>query len=121
MTIPTDPGANADVLSRAASHLQGAYQLAFNTAGSDLMSPWANTAVSIYLAAAGIDRHLPEAALTTEHPDCLTALRAAQAELLQLPEPHQVPIDELALIRTNLADALTETRALQAAQPPAQP
>ncbi len=121
MTIPTNPGANADVLSRAASHLQGAYQLAFNTAGSDLMSPWANTAMSIHLASAGIAMHLEhEPVPSTEHTNCLAALRAAQAEMIQLPQG-RLPLDDLTLIRTRLATALAEAQSLHDDQPHPQP
>jgi hypothetical protein len=107
----------ARVLSRAAEHLEGAYRLACAVAGSDLLSPWANTAMSIHLAAAGLSRHLPGPAGAADHPDCLTALSAADTQLTQLPPGHHVPPTDLALIRTRLATALSEAHSLQQNSP----
>jgi hypothetical protein len=103
----------AGVLSRAAEHLEGAYRLACAAASSDLLSPWANTAMSIHLAAAGLSRHLPGPASAADHPDCLTALHAADTQLTHLPPSQHVPPPDLGLIRTRLATALSEAHSLQ--------
>lgn len=105
------------VLLRAAEHLEGAYRLACAAARIDLLSPWANTAMSIHLAAAGLSRHLPGPAGAADHPDCLTALHAADTQLTQLPPDHHVPPPELGLIRTRLATALSEAQSLQEHSP----
>lgn len=105
------------VLARTAAHLEAAYALACTAAGSDLLSPWANTAMNIHLAAAGLSMHLPTPVPAAGHPDCLTALRAAQTELTRLQPDHQLLQADLALIRTRLATALTEAQSLQVAPP----
>lgn len=107
----------ADVLGRMAAHLEGAYAHACTAAGSDVLSPWANTAMSIHLAAAGLSMHLPEPVSAAKHLDCLTALRAAQTALTLLPPDHQLPQPDLALIRARLATALNEAQSLQGPQP----
>lgn len=107
----------AGVLARTADHLEGAYRLACAVAGNDLLSPWATTAMSIQLAAAGLSRHLSGPVLAADHPDCLAALRTADTELTQLPAGHQVPLVDLALIRTRLATALSEAQSLQQTSP----
>ena len=107
----------AGVLSRTAEHLEGAYRLACAAASSDLLSPWANTAMSIHLAAAGLSRHLPGPAGAADHLDCLTALHAADTQLTHLPPGHHVPMRDLALIRTRLATALSEAQSLQENSP----
>ena len=112
----TDPEV-AGVLSRTAEHLEGAYRLACAAAGSDLLSPWANTAMSIHLAAAGLSRHLSEPAGSAHHPDCLTALRAADTELPHLPPGQHVPLLDLALIRNRLATALSEAQSVREISP----
>ncbi len=108
----TDPEV-AGFLSRTAEHLEGVYRLACAAAGSDLLSPWATAAMSIHLAAAGLSRHLSEPAGSAHHPDCLTALRAADTELPHLPPGQHVPLLDLAVIRTRLATALSEAQSLQ--------
>lgn len=112
----TDPDV-AGILSRTAEHLESAYRLACAAAGSDLLSPWATTAMSIHLAAAGLSRHLSQPAGSAHHPDCLTALRAADTELTHLPPGNDVPPFDLALIRTRLATALSEAQSLQEISP----
>jgi len=107
----------AGVLARTAEHLEGAYRLACAAAGNDLLSPWATTAMSIHLAAAGLSRYLPGPALAADHPDCLTALRTAHGELTQLPPGHHLPLVDLALIRTRLATAVSEAQSLQKTSP----
>ena len=122
MTHPTPPATHSDhaadgVLARAGSPLQAALALATNAIGDDPLSPWANTALSIHLAAAGISMHLEQEPIpSTDHHDCLSALQAAQAEMLHLPAG-RLPLDDLTLIRTCLADALDEARSLQGEQP----
>lgn len=119
MTHPATPTATpgtaaAGVLTRAASHLEAALQLATAAIGDDTLSPWANAALSIHLAAAGLNMHLEQEPIpATEHVNCLAALRAAQAEMIELPAGHQLPLHDLALVRTCLADALDEARSLQ--------
>lgn len=120
MSNPTTTAAS-DVLSRARSHLEGAYQLACEAIGDDTLSPWANTAMSIHLASAGIAMHLEhEPVPSTEHTDCLAALRAAQAEMIHLPQG-RLPLDDLTLIRTCLADVLAEAASLHDDQSYPQP
>jgi len=111
-----DPEAGG-VLARTAEHLEGAYRLACAAAGNDLLSPWATTAMSIHLAAAGLSRYLPRPSLAADHPDCLTALRTAGTELTQLPPGHHLPLVDLALIRTRLAAAVSEAQSLQKSSP----
>lgn len=112
----TDPEV-AGILSRTAEHLESAYRLACAAAGSDLLSPWATTAMSIHLAAAGLSRHLPEAARAAHHRECLTALRAADTELTHLPPGNHVPPFDLALIRNRLATALSEAQSVREISP----
>jgi hypothetical protein len=112
----TDPEV-AGVLSRTAEHLEGAYRLVCAAASSDLLSPWANTAMSIHLAAACLSRHLPGPPGAADHPDCLSALQAADTQLTHLPSSHHVPPPDLALIRTRLASALSEAQSLQENSP----
>lgn len=120
-TPPTHPATfgaeSAERLDRTAAHLEGAYALACASAGSDVLSPWANTAMSIHLAAASLSRYLPEPVPAADHADCLTALRAAQTELMLLQPDHHLPQPDLALIRTRLATALAEAQSLQGTQP----
>lgn len=111
-----DPEAGG-VLAHTAGHLEGAYRLACAAAGNDLLSPWATTAMSIHLAAAGLSRYLPRPSLAADHPDCLTALRTAGTELTQLPPGHHLPLVDLALIRTRLAAAVSEAQSLQKSSP----
>ena len=73
-----------DVVARASAHLERAYALACRAAEDDLLSPWANLAMSIHLAAAGLSWYLPGPVPAAEDADCLTALLAAQRELLTL-------------------------------------
>ena len=106
--------ATSRVLACTVAHLESAYTLACRAAGSDLLSPWANTAMSIHLASAGLGVHLRAGVLTAGHRDCLTALRAAQAELTRLPADHGLPLLDLAMLRRSLAHALADAERLQA-------
>lgn len=117
---PGYPG-SATVLARTAAHLEAAYAHACAAAGSDLLSEWANTAISIHLAAAGLSIHLPGPEPATSQPDCLSALTAAQAQIMLLGPDHQVPAAELAQIRTRLATALSQAQSLTGALPTPQP
>ena len=117
---PRNPS-STHVLARTAAHLEAAYAHACAAAGRDLLSPWASTAMSIHLAAAGLSRHLPEPAPAASQPDCLNALTAAQAEIMLLGSDHQVPVADLTLIRTRLATALSQAQSLTGAPPTAQP
>lgn len=117
---PGDPGSTRG-LAQTAAYLEAAYAHACVAAGSDLLSPWANTAMSIHLAAAGLSVHLPGPVTAAVQPDCLSALTAAQAEITMLGPDHQVPVADVALIRTRLASALSEAVSLTASQPTAQP
>ena len=112
---------STNVLARTAAHLEAAYGHACAAAGRDLLSPWASTAMSIHLAAAGLSRHLHEPAPAVSHADCLSALTAAQAEIMLRGADHQVPAVDLTLIRTRLATALSQAQSLTGAPPTAQP
>lgn len=106
--------ATSRVLSRTVAHLESACALACTAAGSDLLSPWANTAMSIHLATAGPSVHLRACVPSAGHRDCLTALRAAQAELTRLPADHGLPLVAFAMVRSSLARALADVQGLQA-------
>ncbi len=101
------------VLSATAAHLDSACTHAHHNAGDDLLSPWANTAMSIHLAAGGLQLHLPGPVVPAEHPDCLTALRAGAAELARLPDD-ALPLLDTVLVHTQLTTALRHAQALQA-------
>jgi hypothetical protein len=102
----------ADVLARAFADLESAYALACRAARDDLLSPWGNTAMSIHLAAAGLSRYLPEPVQTAEHADCLTALHAAQQELLSLDVEHGLSLVDFTLVRSRVGSALAEAESL---------
>lgn len=102
-----------DILTRTITHLESAYRLACRAAGSELLSLWANIAMSIHLASAGLSVHVPGFPPAVDHPDCLSALRAAQAELARLPADHDLPIVDLAAVLSRLASALRETQSVQ--------
>lgn len=102
-----------DILTRAITHLESAYRLACRAAGSELLSPWANIAMSIHLASAGLSVHLPGFPPAVAHPGCLGALRAAQTELTRLPADHGLPNVDLAAVLSRLASALREAQSLQ--------
>ncbi len=102
------------VLARTAAHLEGAYGLACHAAGQELMSPWANTAMSIHLASAALSVHLQACVPAAEHRDCLTALQAAQACLAALPADQELSLLVVALIRCRIATALADAHARQA-------
>lgn len=96
-------------LSRAASHLDGAISLARANARADddeLLSPWANTAFTISIAAGYLTTHLPGAVPTTIHPDCPAALRAALVEISQLRADVDLPLQDLAEAMAYTAQAL---------------
>jgi hypothetical protein len=101
-------------LARTAGHLEGAYALACTANGVDVLSPWASIAMSIHLAAAMLSVHLPEQVAPTSHPDCVTALRAAAAELHGAASNHvYIPLADLTQIQARLATALHEAQSLQ--------
>ncbi len=102
------------VLAGTIAHLENAQALACVAASSDLMSPWANTAMSIHLASAGLSVHLRTSVPAAGHRDCLTALRTAQTELTALPADHGLPQVDLAMVRSSLARAVADAQALQA-------
>lgn len=102
------------VLSATAAHLDSACTHAHHNAGEDLLSPWANTAMSIHLAAGGLQLHLPGPVVPAEHPDCLTALRAGADELARLPIEDALPLLDAVLVHTQLTAALRHAQALQA-------
>ena len=101
--------ATSRVLSRTAAHLEGAYRLACASVGSDLMSPWASTAMSIHLASAAVSVHLRACVPAADHRDCRSALRGAQACLAALPADHGVPLLDIALIHSRILSAVTAT------------
>lgn len=100
-------------LARVAAHLEAAFWHAHASAGGDLLSPWADTAQTIDIAAGAVHLHLSGPVEPTRHPDCLTALLAAEQELIQLPPTQSLPLVHFVLARTHLTAALRETLALQ--------
>ena len=100
-------------LARIAAHLQAAFWHAHSGAGDDLLSPWADTAHTIDIAAGAVQLHLSGPVEPTSHPDCLSALLAAEQELTQLPLDESLPLVHFVMARTRLTTALRETRALQ--------
>ena len=64
--------------------------------------------MSIHLASAALSVHLGACVAAAEHRDCLTALRAAQASLAALPADHGLPLTDMALVRSSLANALAD-------------
>ena len=100
-------------LARIAAHLQAAFWHAHSGAGDDLLSPWADTAHTIDIAAGAVHLNLSGPVEPASHPDCLTALLAAEKELTALPPAQQLPLVHFVLARTRLTTALREARALQ--------
>ena len=106
--------ATSRVLATTMAHLESAYTLACAAAGSELPSPWANSAMSIHLASAALSVHVGACVPAAERRDCLTALRAAQACLAALPGEHGLPLVEVALVRGWIASALADAESRQA-------
>ena len=100
-------------LARIAAHLQAAFWHAHASAGDDLLSPWADTAHTIDIAAGAVLLHLSGPVEPRGHPDCLTALLAAEQELTVLPPDESLPLVHFVMARTRLTTALREARALQ--------
>jgi hypothetical protein len=100
-------------LARVAAHLEAAFWHAHASAGDDLLSPWAHTAHAIDIAAGAVHLNLSGPVEPASHPDCLSALLAADQELTQLPPDESLPLVHFVLVRTRLTTALRETRALQ--------
>jgi histidine ammonia-lyase len=68
--------------------------------------------MSIHLAAAGLSRYLPWPVPAAEHVDCVTALHAAQRELLSLDAECGLALIVLTQVRARLATALTQAHSL---------
>ncbi len=102
------------VLIATSEHLESACTHAYHNIGDDPMSGWANAATNIHLAAGGLQLHLSGPVEPADHPDCLTALRAAGAELARLPATDTLPLLDAVLVHTRLSAALRLTQALQA-------
>ena len=100
-------------LARVAAHLEAAFWHAHASAGDDLLSPWAHTAHTIDIAVGAVHLNLSGPVEPANHPDCLSALLAAEQELTQLPPDESLPLMHFVLARTRLTTALRETRALQ--------
>ncbi len=118
MTIPSAPDSP---LTRAAAHLHAASFLAADRARQDsdeMLSPWANTADSITLAAMGLAPHLSGPVEPVEHPDCRTALLAAAAELARLRPVVDAPLADLTFVLEFLLPALQHARDDAAAAEP---
>ena len=115
MTSPTIGILSAPdtALARIAAHLQAAFWHAHASGGDDLLSPWADTAHTIDIAAGAVQLHLSGPVESASHPDCLSALLDAEQELTQLPPDESLPLVHCVLARTRLTTALRETRALQ--------
>jgi hypothetical protein len=100
-------------LARVAAHLEAAFWHAHASSGDDLLSPWAHIAHTIDIAAGAVHLNLSGPVEPASHPDCLSALLAAEQELTQLPPDESLPLVHFVLARTRLTTALRETRALQ--------
>ena len=101
-------------LSRAAAHLDAAVYLALANARDDvdeLLSAWAHTARTIDIAVSGLLLHLSSPVEPVEHPDCLSALRAAAIEIAWLRPDVDAPLADLALVMAYLAPALQHAQA----------
>ena len=101
-------------MSRAAAHLDAAVYLALANARDDvdeLLSPWAHTAQTINIAAGGLLLHLSSPVEPVEHPDCLSALRAAADEIARLRPDVDAPLADLVLVMEYLAPALQHAQA----------
>ena len=110
MTIPSAPDSP---LTRAAAHLHAASFLAADRARDDsdeMLSPWANTADSITLAAMGLAPHLTGPAELVEHCDCRNALLAAAEELARVRPGIDVPLADLTFVLEFLLPALQHAR-----------
>lgn len=121
MSTPDDAPTSTptDALSGAAAHLQSAVDHADAAARADndpLLSPWANTAQHLDVAAAGLRLHLPGPVPASQHPHCLSAVRAASTELGRLRPGVDVPLADLAQVMAHLAPALHHVQAHAAAQ-----
>ena len=106
MTIPCAPDSP---LTRAAAHLDAAIYLAGARARDDddeMLSPWANTAGTITLAAMGLAPHLTGPVELVEHPDCRTALLGAAGELARLRPGVDAPQADLLFVYEFLLPAL---------------
>lgn len=103
-----------DTLARTVGYLTWAYDVADELAGEDLLSPWADTACSIDLVAAWLQRHLSDVVEPIAADDVPAALAAARDGLLEL-EPHgELTTGDLVIARTWIATAIT--RAGEASQ-----
>ena len=100
-------------LARVAAHLEAAFWHARASAGDDLLSPWAHTALTIDIAAGAVHLNLSGPVEPASHPDCRSALLAAERELTQLPPDESLPLVHFVLARTRLTTALREARAVQ--------
>ena len=101
-------------LSRAAAHLDAAVHLALANARDDvdeLLSPWADTAQTINIAASGLLLHLSSPVDPVEHGDCLSALRAAAIEIARLRPEVDAPLADLVLVMAYLATTLQHAQA----------
>ena len=102
-------------LSRAAAHLDAAVYLALANAHDDadeLLSPWADTAQTINIAAGGLLLHLSGRVEPVEHGDCLSALRAAAIEIARLRPDIDAPLADLVLVMAYLTPALQHAQAV---------
>lgn len=107
------------VLHLAAADLDAALFLALQQAQNDgdgLLSTWADIARSISLASTGLLGELAAPLEPIEHPDCLTALRAASDQVSRLRPDVDVPLTDLATALPHLAAAQQHAQALQDAQ-----
>lgn len=106
-------------LTRTVAHLNAAEFLAGQHAQHDddeLLGPWADTAYRINLASIGLLRELSGPIEPVEHPDCLTALRAAAEQIAHVRPDVDAPLADLALTLQHLAAALEHAEADRAAQ-----
>lgn len=107
--------ATDSTVSRAVAHLRGAIEHADARARLDddeLLSSWATVACTISLAAAGLELHLDGPVLPAEHPDCLSALRAASHELAGVRADIDLPLLDFADVLAHVSDATRHVQGL---------
>lgn len=102
-----------DALAAVVGLLDGARLSADAASGGDLLSPWANVAMSAHLAAAMLQPLLPWPAEIRVVGDCRDNLAHAVRELDRIDPSDGVPVDALVHARCWLATALADAERLQ--------
>lgn len=102
-----------DALAAVVGLLDGARLSADVAAQGDLLSPWANVAMSAHLAAAPLQKLLTWPSETRIVGDCRGNLARAAEELDRLDPSSGLDVDGLVLARCWLATALADADRLQ--------